>query len=99
MKLALVFFILYLTMAINLPDSYIAHLGVDPNYLMIALIAIVIAGLVTHRHIALITLVILLSFGANLPEEFLISIGMDKDILFATLVVIVFVPLSAKLIE
>jgi hypothetical protein len=84
---------------INLPDSMIARLGLDANYLLAALAAIAIAGLLVHRRMLLIFLVLLCTIGANLPESVIEHIGIDRDILFATLIALVIVPFIAGKIE
>lgn len=81
-----------MSIVINLPDSYIARLGIEPNYMIAALAAIVIAGLMVHRRLLLIVLVVGLSIGTNMPETYMSSIGVSRDYLFATLVAIVIIP-------
>ncbi len=81
-----------MSIAINLPDSYIARVGIEPDYIMAALAAIVIAGLIVHRKLLLIVLVVALSIGTNMPESFMVSIGVGRDYLFATLIAIVVIP-------
>ena len=52
MKFALVFFVMYMSIGVNLPDGIIGRLGVDPNYLIGALIAFALAkGKPTCREI------------------------------------------------
>ncbi|GMR21006.1 MAG: hypothetical protein BMS9Abin36_1604 [Gammaproteobacteria bacterium] len=92
MKLLLLFLVLFMSIAVNLPDSYIARLGIEPDYIIAALAAIVVAGLVVHRKLLLIVLVVALSIGTNMPEPFMTSIGVGRDYLFATLIAIVIVP-------
>lgn len=77
----------------------IARLGFDANYLLAALAAIAIAGLIIHRSLLLILLVLACSIGANLPEDIVSYIGMDRDVLFATLIALVLVPFIAGKIE
>jgi hypothetical protein len=77
----------------------IARLGLDANYLLAALAAIAIAGLLVHRRMLLIFLVLLCTIGANLPESVIEHIGIDRDILFATLIALVIVPFIAGKIE
>ncbi|MGD8784902.1 MAG: hypothetical protein PVF28_05840 [Thioalkalispiraceae bacterium] len=98
-KFSLVFLIVFLSIVINLPDSMIARLGLDANYLLAALAAIAIAGLLVHRRMLLIFLVLLCTIGANLPESVIEHIGIDRDILFATLIALVIVPFIAGKIE
>lgn len=98
-KFILFFLVIFISIAINLPDSMIARLGFDANYLLAALAAIAIAGLIIHRSLLLILLVLACSIGANLPEDIVSYIGMDRDVLFATLIALVLVPFIAGKIE
>ena len=91
--------IIFLSIAINMPDSMIARLGFDANYLFAALAAIVIAGLSVHRSMFLVVLILTCTIGANLPESVADHIGLDRDILFATLIALVIVPFIAGKIE
>lgn len=92
LKFFLFALIIFLSIAINLPDSMIARLGLDANYLFAALTAIVIAGLSAHRSMLLVILILVCTIGANLPETVTEHMGLDRDILFATLVALVIVP-------
>lgn len=98
-KFILFFLIIFLSLAINLPDSMITRLGLDANYLLAALVSMVIAGLLVHRRMLLVILVLLCTLGANLPEGVIDHLGLDRDILFATLVALVVVPFIAGKIE
>jgi len=77
----------------------IARLGLDANYLLAALVAIAITGLIAHRHLLLVVLVLGCVVGANLPEDVIEYIGLDRDILFATLIALVVVPFIAGKVE
>ena len=98
-KFSLFFLIIFLSIIINLPDSMIARLGLDANYLLAALAAIVIAGLIVHRRMLLVLLVLGCTIGANLPENVVEYMGLDRDILFATLIALIVVPFVAGKIE
>lgn len=99
LKAMLVFLMLFLTFAVNMPDNVIARLGFDPDYLMITLVTVVITGLIAHRRLLLIVLVILLSLGANMPQDFMLNFGIERDYLFATLIAIVLTPLLANWLD
>lgn len=98
-KFILSFLIIFLSIVSNLPDGMIARLGMDANYLLAALAAVAITGLVVHRHILLIVLVLTCTIGANLPEDVIDYLGIDRDILFATLIALVVIPFIAGKIE
>ncbi len=99
LKIALIFLILFLSIAVNLEDNVVARVGLDPNYLMMTLVAVVIAGLIAHRSMMLITLVLFLSIGANMPADLMLDYGIDRDYLTGVLVAVVIVPLLARFID
>ena len=79
--------ICFLSIAINMPDSKIAHLGLDSNYLFAALAAIVIAGLSEHRNVV------------GYPDSGQDGGGEAAAILFATLIALNVVPFLAGKID
>ncbi len=91
-KYALLVLTLFMTMAINLSDNIITRLGFDPDYMLAALAANIITGMVLYHKMAILILVCLMSLGANMPEDFILSFGIDRDILTASLIVIVLIP-------
>ncbi len=95
MKLLLIFVVVLMSVAVNLPEGMIARVGVDPNWVLAALLAWVIAAMIYQRPPALIGIVVLLSFGAHFP----LDIGIDRDILAGTLVALVVVPYVASWLE
>ena len=92
-KFVLLFFVIFASITVNLPDGVIARIGLNPSYLFAALLAISITGLMLHRHLLLIVLVVFLSIASNMSESITSSWGVDRDYLFATLIAIVIVPL------
>ncbi len=98
-KGAFIFLVLLITIAINLEDNMIARLGFEPTYLIMALVAVVITGLVMHNNLALVVLVLFLSVGANMPVDFMLNFGIDRDILTGILGAIILLPLIAKVID
>jgi len=99
MKFALVFFVLFMSIGVNLPDGIIARVGADPNILIVALSALVIAGLVAHRHLALIVLIIIMCIGANLPADYASHVGINRDALTASLVAFLLTPYISQWFE
>lgn len=92
LKIFALFLIIFMSTVVNLPDSTIAKLGFEADYLLAALYAIVIAGLIADRTMLLVVLVVGCAVAANLPEQYLSDMGVSKDILIATLVALVVVP-------
>jgi hypothetical protein len=92
LRFALVFLVLFLVITTNLPSSVVAQMGFEPNYLLGALVAFVVTGLVAHHRIALIVVVVALAIGANLPEEVAGRLHVDRTVLLATLVALLLAP-------
>jgi len=99
MRYFLVFTILLMIIGVNIPGIMLARLGIDASYLLVALIAWVITGLIIHRRLALIVVVIMLAVGANLPTAIADHMGIDRDYLTATLVVVVLAPYVMTLFD
>jgi len=99
MKFALVFFVLFMSIGINLPDGIIARVGIDPNVLIAALCALVFAGLVAHRHLALIVLITIMCIGANLPADYASQVGINRDVLTASLIAFLLTPYIVQWFE
>lgn len=97
MQALLIFIILFLAIAVNLPHGMISRVGFDANYLMAALAAVVITGLVMHRQLFLIVLVVLLCFAANMPDEMMAAWGLEKDYFLAVLIAMIILPVGSKL--
>jgi hypothetical protein len=91
--------IIFMSIAINLPDSMLTRMGLDANYLLAALVAMVIAGLSIHRHMLLVVLILGCAVGANLSAELAAYFGVDRDILLATLFALIIVPFVAGKID
>ena len=98
-KFVLFFLIIFLALAVNLPDGMLARIGLDANYLLAGLVAVALAGLLVHRRMLMVLLVVLCTIGANLPEDITEYLGLDRDILFATLIALVLIPFIAGKIE
>lgn len=99
MKFALVFLVLFISIAVNMPDGIIARLGIDPNYLIVTLGALAIAGLVAHRHLALIVLVTIMCIGANLPADYATQVGINRDVLTTGLITFAIAPYILRWFE
>ena len=97
MKAVLVFIVLFLTMAINLPHGMISRIGFDANYLIAALAAVVLTGLLMHRQLFLIVLVVFACIAANMPDEMMKSWGLESNYFLAVLIALVVLPVGSKL--
>ena len=97
MKTLLIFIVLFLTIAINLPHGMIARMGFDADILIAVLIAIVLTGLLRHRQLFLVILVVICALAVNVPEEMIMHWGIDPDYFLGILVALVILPIGAKL--
>lgn len=91
------FFIIVLSIGINVGQHLLTQLNISRNYLLLTLIAMTTAGLIAHREILFIVLVAVMSIAVNLPAEVLAEYSVDRLILLATLLSIIIVPTSVKL--
>ena len=92
LRFAFVFFVFFITIAVNSQDNVIARLGFDHQYLLITLVALVVTGLIAHRRMMLIVLVLFMSIGANMPEGILMTFGIERDFLTGGLIAVVLGP-------
>ena len=90
---------MFMSIGVNLSDGMVHRLGFDPDILLVALIAFVIAGMISHRNLALCVLVVLMTIGANVSEQTALSIGYNPDSLLAGLIVLVLLPFVRKRLE
>lgn len=93
LRFGLVALILFLVISVNLPESMLVRLGLDPNILFAALTAVALSGMVIHKHISIVVLVVLLCIGANLPSDLADHYNVNRDYLMAALIGIVILPL------
>lgn len=99
MRFVLVFLVLFMAIGVNLPDNMLARVGLDPDYLKVALAAWTITALVFHERVALIVVVVALCVGANLPAEVAAGWGIDRDIALAGLVAVVLTPAFRRVLD
>lgn len=83
------------SLAVNLDDNLITRLGLDMNYGLVLLVALIIAILVAGQSLTTIFLVGILSFIVNLPAGFILNFGIDREIYFGLLTSIISAPFVA----
>lgn len=88
--------ILFLTLGITLSQALLERIGLDTNYLLIALGALIISGLLVYRGLLLIIIAIFMSIAVNMPEEMLLQYSVDRDILIVMLMLLVIFPIGVK---
>ena len=95
-KFLLVFLIIAIVPALNMPEGFLARLGVDSSILMAATIAIVFAGFMQHLNLALIVLITIMAVAANVSDEAASAIGYDPDLVLVGLIALVLMPFIAR---
>ena len=98
-KLSITSLTMFMSLGANLSDGIMFRLGIDPDILLITLIAFVVAGMIYHHNIALVVLVVLMTIGANVSEETALSMGYHPDYLLAGLVALVFLPFVCRQLD
>jgi hypothetical protein len=91
------FFIITLSIGINVGQHLLTQLNISRSYLLLTLIAMTTAGLIAHRELLFIVLVAAMSVAINLPAEVLTEHGVNRLILLATLLSLIVVPTVMKL--
>jgi len=98
-RFLLVFLVFIMTIGVNVDEGFLVRMGIDPNILLVSLIAFVVTGLIVHRHLAFISLTVLMSIGANVSAETASQIGYDPDYMLVGLVTLVLLPLVVHYLE
>ena len=86
------FLVLAFSLGINLGMHILDSLDMGRNYILVSLIAVVMAGLLVHRKLFFLLLVAILSAAINLPEEMLREWYLDRITLLATLLALIVLP-------
>jgi len=73
----------------NLPESFMAHSGINQTYLLIGLVAVVCVSLVRYLKFTLVLVIAIMAVGANLPAELASEIGVDPQVMLFALVAMV----------
>ncbi len=94
----LTFFIVMLSIGVNVGQNMLIQFNIERNYMIIALVAISVAGLIAHRNLFFIVLVAGLTGAINLPTELLLEKGISPDILFTTLLAVIIAPAGMRLL-
>ncbi len=76
----------------TLAKETVARLGLETNYLLIALVALLFTALLAHRSLMLVLLVIGLCVVINLPPELLGGVVIDQDLMIAALIAVIILP-------
>ena len=98
-KLAVVFFLLLVSMSINLEDNLIARVGMPGGYGAAFLVAVTMTVLLSGRSPALVALAIIFSINANMPMDLSLNFGIDRDIYCGFMVSFLIVPFIERIVD
>ncbi|OGI58695.1 MAG: hypothetical protein A2V58_01300 [Candidatus Muproteobacteria bacterium RBG_19FT_COMBO_61_10] len=73
----------------NLPESFVASIGLNQTYLLVGLVAVVAVSLVRYLKFTLVLVIAILAVGANMPQELAAEIGVDPQIMLFALLAMV----------
>lgn len=91
--------VVFITIALSSSDNMIVRLGFESDYWVVALIALLVAGLLRDKSLGVIGLVLFLSLVANMPGDFVMNFGIDRDYFFGALVGLILAPVVVNWLE
>lgn len=97
-KFALYAVVLFITLGLTIARETLAQLGLDSNYLVMAVLAIAVTALLAQRNWLLIIVVALLCIIINLPPEALGNVKIDHDLLIAMLLGVTILPVVHRFV-
>ena len=86
---ALVGMVTLMSIGANLPESFMAKLGINQTYLLVGLVAVVAVSLVRYLKFTLVLVIAIMAVGANLPQDLAKEIGIDPQIMLFALLAMV----------
>lgn len=87
--IALVGMVTLMSIGANLPESFMAKVGINQTYLLIGLVAVVAVSLVRYLKFTLVLVIAIMAVGANLPQDLAKEIGIDPQIMIFALLAMV----------
>jgi hypothetical protein len=87
--IALVGLVTLMSIGANLPESFMAVIGINQTYLLVGLVAVVAVSLVRYLKFTLVLVIAILAVGANMPNELAKEIGVDPQIMLFALLAMV----------
>jgi Ankyrin repeats (3 copies) len=87
--IALVGLVTLMSIGANLPESFVATIGLNQTYLLIGLVAVVAVSLVRYLKFTLVLVIAILAVGANMPQELAKELGVDPQIMLFALLAMV----------
>lgn len=87
--IALVGLVTLMSIGANLPESFMAQIGINQTYLLVGLVAVIAVSLVRYLKFTLVLVIAILAVGANMPADLAREIGVDPQIMLFALVAMV----------
>jgi hypothetical protein len=98
MKLVLSAVCVFLCIGLVLAREMLSRFGMESNYLMVAVLAVLFTALLAGRSLVLMGMVLMLSIVLNLPPDTLGPIVIDQDLLLAALIGVIILPVVHRLL-
>ena len=98
MKLILSAVCVFLCIGLVLARELLSRFGLESNYLMIAVLAVLLTALLAGRSLVLIGMVMVLGVVLNLPADTLGTLVIDQDLLLAALIGVIVLPVVHRLL-
>lgn len=97
-KFALYLLVLFVTLGLTVARETLAQLGLDSNYLVMAVLALAVTAMLAQRNWLLVGVVALLCLIINLPPEALGNVEIDHDLLIALLLGVTILPVVHRIV-
>lgn len=98
MKLVLTLAGVFLCIGLVLAREMLSRFGMESNYLMIAVLALLFTALLAGRSLVLMGMVLVLSIALNLPSDAFGTFSIDQDLLLAALIAVIILPVVHRLV-
>jgi hypothetical protein len=98
MKLILSAVCVFLCIGLVLARELLSRFGLESNYLMIAVLAVLLTALLAGRSLVLMGMVMVLGVVLNLPADTLGTLVIDQDLLLAALIGVIILPVVHRLL-
>ena len=98
MKLILSAVCVFLCIGLVLARELLSRFGLESNYLMIAVLAMLLTALLAGRSLVLMGMVMVLGVVLNLPADTLGTLVIDQDLLLAALIGVIILPIVHRLL-
>jgi len=95
----LLLLVVLMSLAANLPEGMAAAYSIEKNYLIMALIAVIVVAILRYLRFALVLTIFILVVGANLPTELARSFNIHPAIMLYTLIVIVVIAAANRFLR